>query len=181
MSIPADRLITEALAKSGVLWLTSPSGSAPVWYAHTSDRAYVVYGPGEQGCPEHRGEIQVVARSKDTRARLASFTAYADVLNPADDDWDEATAALKSGRLNAPATDVVERWRQECTILRLTPDVSTLVVRGQHIGTQADDPAQAGHPSEGTASEPTTAPASASAAPATGSTRTSATNSEVTP
>lgn len=140
MTPPVDRLIQEALAKSGVMWVTSAAGSAPVWYAHVESRAYILTGPGEQFCPDHRGTVEVVTRSKDTRARLASFTAEADVLTEADDDWPEATSTLKSGRLNAPTGDVVARWKEECTILRLTPDLATVVVRGETLPAPEPEP-----------------------------------------
>ena len=77
-----DRLVTEALAKSGLLWITSTAGSAPVWHVHLAGVAYTVSGPGEQFSPEHLGRVEVVARSKESRARLVSFEADADVITP---------------------------------------------------------------------------------------------------
>ena len=168
MTAPADRLITEALAKSGVLWLTSAAGSAPVWYAHIEDKAYVVSGPGEQFCPPHRGPVEVVTRSKDTRARLASFTARAEPVHESDDDFEAAVSALASGRLNAPAEDLLARWRSECEILRLTPDLTSVVVRGKLLGDpappspNAEEPQRA-HPVTSTPSTETATPTASTA------------------
>lgn len=131
MSAPTDRLVAEALAKSGLLWLTSEAGSAPCWHAVVEGVAYVVHGPGEQDIPPHSGRTSVVARAKESRSRLVSFDAGASRVDPSDDDWEAATAALKAGRLNAPAGDLVARWREECTVLRLVPDLSTVVLRGR--------------------------------------------------
>lgn len=131
MSAPTDRLVAEALAKSGLLWLTSSAGSAPCWHAVVDGVAYVVHGPGEQQIPDHEGRTSVVARAKESRARLVSFDADASRVTPSDADWGPATSALRAGRLNAPSGDVVARWRQECTVLRLVPDLTTVVLRGR--------------------------------------------------
>ena len=131
MTAAADRIVSEALAKSGLLWITSPAGSSPVWHAQIDGVAYVVSGEGEQFMPEHLGPVQVVTRSKDTRARLASFEAEASVASPDDDDWDAAVAALVAGRLNAPTGDTATRWTSNNRITRITPDLATVMVRGQ--------------------------------------------------
>lgn len=131
MTIPADRLVAEALSKSGLLWVSSDAGSSPVWYAHNDGVAYLVSGPGEQFCPPHQGVVNVVARSKDTRARLACFDAVAQTVAPTDDEWEQATSALKAGRLNATDSDMVSRWAVEGTVLKLVPDLATVVVRGE--------------------------------------------------
>lgn len=138
MSAPTDRLVAEALAKSGLLWLTSEAGSAPCWHVVADGVAYVVTGPGEQYSPAHTGRTSVVARAKESRARLVSFEAEASVVTPEDDDWESATSALKAGRLNAPAGDLVARWREEATILRLVPDLITVVLRGEKLPPPVD-------------------------------------------
>lgn len=133
MSAPTDRLVAEALAKSGLLWLTSAAGSAPCWHVVVDGVAYVVTGPGEQYSPVHVRRTSVVARAKESRARLVAFDAEASVVSPEDDDWEAATGALKVGRLNAPGGDIVARWREEATVLRLVPDLTTVVLRGQKL------------------------------------------------
>lgn len=138
MSAPTDRFVAEALAKSGLLWLTSEAGSAPCWHAVVEGVAYVVLGPGEQNIPAHDGRTNVVARAKESRARLISFDADASRVSPSDDDWEAATAALKAGRLNAPSGDLVARWREECTVLRLVPDLTSVVLRGQLLPAPED-------------------------------------------
>lgn len=131
MSIPTDRLVAEALAKSGLLWIRSIAGEAPVWFASVDGIAYVVSGEGEQASPDHDGVCEVIARSKESRARLISFDAVADRMSPEDDDWAAATSALKAGRLNAPAGDLVERWARSGCVTRIRPDLRTVVLRGQ--------------------------------------------------
>lgn len=149
MSAPTDRLVAEALAKSGLLWLTSEAGSAPCWHVVADGVAYVVTGPGEQYSPLHTGRTSVVARAKESRARLVSFEAEASVVAPEDEDWETATSALKAGRLNAPTGDLVARWREEATVLRLVPDLSTVVLRGEQLpqpATEHDSEAADGTP-----------------------------------
>lgn len=131
MSAPTERLVAEALAKSGLLWLTSEAGSAPCWHACVDGVAYVVTGPGEQFCPLHCGRTSAVARAKESRARLIAFEADVRALEPDDEEWATAAEALKAGRLNAPAGDLVARWREEATVLRVTPDLATVVLRGE--------------------------------------------------
>lgn len=168
MSIPADRLVAEALSKSGLLWLTSPAGSSPVWHAAVDRVAYVVTGPGEQPCPPHidvTDVVDVVARAKESRARLADFRASLSVLTPQDEDWERATFALRAGRLNAPAGDLVGRWRSDNTILRLVPDLATVVVRGRSL----DAPTTPDAPSPEPATKPTVTSEGRTAPGATGS------------
>ena len=127
MSAPTDRLVAEALAKSGLLWLTSAAGSAPCWHVVVDGVAYVVTGPGEQYSPVHVGRTSVVARIDALYFEKPYF------VSPEDDDWEAATGALKVGRLNAPGGDIVARWREEATVLRLVPDLTTVVLRGQKL------------------------------------------------
>lgn len=169
-----DRLVTEALAKSGLLWITSTAGSAPVWHVHLAGVAYTVSGPGEQFSPEHLGRVEVVARSKESRARLVSFEADADVITPEDEVWEVATFALKAGRLNAPAHDIVARWAQECRVTRFTPDLATVVLRGERLDAPAQDDAETSATAE--AEETTSRPAPAAARAASGSRATPAKN-----
>lgn len=152
----ADRLVHEALAKSGLLWITSAAGSAPAWHVAVDGVAYTVAGPGEQNIPAHEGRVEVVTRSKETRARLATFEADADVVTPQDADWEAATFALKAGRLNAPAHDVVARWQQECRITRYVPDAATVDLRGERLAPPAEQ--TPGSPSEATATPSADAP-----------------------
>lgn len=159
-----DRLVTEALAKSGLLWITSPAGSAPVWHVPLAGVAYTVSGPGEQFSPEHLGRVEVVARSKESRARLVSFEADADVITPEDEVWEAATFALKAGRLNAPAHDIVARWAQECRVTGFTPDLATVVLRGERLDAPAQEKAETSATAEEEETTSRSAPAAARAA-----------------
>lgn len=151
MSVPTDRLVAEALAKSGLLWLSSPAGSSPVWHAHVGGIAYVVTGEGEQETPIHSGPVHVITRSKESRARLISFEAEATRLLPEDEDWEAATFALVAGRLNAPTDDLVERWRESGYIMRISPDVHSVVMRGELLD---GPPSETPEPTDGPGESP---------------------------
>ncbi|HET8599899.1 MAG TPA: hypothetical protein VFL99_06205 [Segeticoccus sp.] len=116
------RLFAQAATTSKVLWITVPGDRAwPAWHAWVEDTAYVVSGPGEQHLPELPERVEVTLRSKDTGGRLVRATARAERVVPEDDRWEAATAALKAGRLNAPAGDTVQRWAEENVVTALVP------------------------------------------------------------
>lgn len=138
--VGVDRLVGEALSKSGVLWVRVPGGEAhAVWHVWHDDEgargtgpaAYVVSGPGEQTLPWLPDEVELVLRSKDTGGRLLVLHATARELEPGSADWEAAAALLRPERLNATG-DVVERWRQGCTIHVLTPHGRPVESPGSH-------------------------------------------------
>lgn len=129
--VSTERLVSEALAKSGLLWVSSPAGSAPVWHVAEGTHAYVVSGPDEQFSPEHDGRAHVVTRSKESRARLLSFDADVTALDPAGEEWASAAASLAGSRLNAPAGDTVARWREHNRIVRITANLTAVTLRGE--------------------------------------------------
>jgi hypothetical protein len=123
------RLTHEAASKSGLIWIHVPGGSThPVWHAWHDDgdergtgpAAYVVSGPGEQTLPWLPSQVEVVLRSKDSGGRLLTMRATAQELAPGTPEWEAAAEVLRPERLNATG-DVVERWRQGCTIHVVTP------------------------------------------------------------
>lgn len=118
-------LIAETCAKSSVLWLRTPEENRhhPAWYVWHADAVHLVHGNGEQGLPLLDGEVEVVARSKETGARLVRFVALAEELLPAGSpEWDAAAAALAAARLNATdAAGQRERWASGALIARLSP------------------------------------------------------------
>lgn len=129
-SAPVDvaKLTAEAANKSGLLWVRLPGGDAfPVWHAWHDPAeeggepsAYVVSGPGEQYLPWLPDEVELVLRSKDTGGRLLTRRATARELEPGSEEWTAAVEELRPGRLNASG-DLVERWRDTCTVHVLTP------------------------------------------------------------
>jgi hypothetical protein len=115
-------LLSAVAKKTGLLWIDVPGDRAwPAWHVWLEDTAYVVTGPGEQDLPVLPAEVTVTLRSKDTGGRLLKVPARATVVTPDDERWEDATAALKASRLNAPAGDTVARWAAEATVYALTP------------------------------------------------------------
>jgi hypothetical protein len=128
-SVNVTRLTHEAASKSGLLWVRLPGGEThPVWHVWHDDgdergtgpAAYVVSGPGEQPLPWLPDEVELILRSKDTGGRLITVHATAREVTPEDAGWDAAVEVLRPERLNAVG-DTAERWRQSCTIHKLTP------------------------------------------------------------
>lgn len=114
-------LLAEAAAKSGLVWLRPPGGGRPwpAWHVWHEGAVLVVSGAGEQQLPDLRGPVELMVRSKDSGARLITVAATAEVVDPDDEGWAAAAAALAASRLNsatAPA-DLPARWRAEGAVL----------------------------------------------------------------
>jgi hypothetical protein len=139
-------LLSEAGKKSGLLWIDIPGDRAwPAWHAWLDGTAYVVTGPGEQHLPALPADLAVTFRSKDTGGRLVTVPAHASVLTPEDARWEDATAALKTSRLNSPAGDTVARWTTEATVYALTPHGDALEGPGSYSDESgATQPARTG-------------------------------------
>jgi hypothetical protein len=128
-------LVEEATRKSGVLWLALPGLPTPrtawhVWHAWEGREggprgaAYVVTGGIEQplpGLPEAE-RITVTVRSKDKGARLVSWIAAVEQVEPGSEEWEAVVPLLARSRLNAPdGEEQTERWAKEAYVIRLTP------------------------------------------------------------
>jgi hypothetical protein len=134
-----------ALSKSTICWLAfgpsdaptpertgnpteHPAYSAgkefPVWYGYENGRVYVLVGPGEQQVPGllDAGTVQLVARSKDKRSKVAEVECNVETLAK-DAQWDVIARDLLVGRrLNLRDGDgATKRWRETCEIAVLTP------------------------------------------------------------
>ena len=139
-----DRLVAEAMSRSGLLWIDIEGDRAwPAWHAWSEGTAYVVNGPGEQHLPWLPEHVTLVLRSKDTGGRLLRVRARARVLDPGGIEWGAATDALAGERLNA-VDDVRERWRTRCAVTALTPVGGLLEPVGGP--SHADDPSGAAPP-----------------------------------
>jgi hypothetical protein len=127
-----------ALAKkSSVSWIRVDGETYPIWHEWvetTGDDgvavgAICVVGSLEQDGSEQRlprlgnGDAAVLLlRGKTDRQLAASVPVVTSVVEPGSELWEPVTAALKSGRLNAPdLPTMVERWARECLVLRLVP------------------------------------------------------------
>ena len=79
-------LVEEAMKRSAVVWLSYPGGGWPraVWHVWHDGVAYVVSGGPEQLLPgiEQAERVVVIARAKDSRARLVTWVAAAAVQTP---------------------------------------------------------------------------------------------------
>lgn len=118
-------LVAEAGRKSGLLW-ASWDGSTrprPLWHVWHDGAACVVIDGGEQPAPGLAAaqQAEVVLRSKDTGARLVTWTAGVEVLAARTPEWESAVEALRPERLNAGAEDLAVRWAESSTVLRLVP------------------------------------------------------------
>ncbi len=117
-------LIAEACSKSNLVWLR-PEGEThrrASWHVWHDDAVHVVYGVGEQMLPLLEGFVEVVARSKDTGARLVTFQAFAERLVARTEAWEAAADALSAKRLNAvDQAGQRDRWASGALLIRLTP------------------------------------------------------------
>ncbi|MGH8824194.1 MAG: hypothetical protein ACRDVN_06940 [Jiangellaceae bacterium] len=119
-------LVEEAMKRSALVWLSYPEGGRPrgVWHVWHDGAAYVVSGGPEQVLPgiEQAERVLVIARAKDSRARLVSWVAAAAVEEPGTEGWRVAADALRAERLNATQGDALtDVWAEQSTITRLTP------------------------------------------------------------
>jgi hypothetical protein len=119
-------LVEEAMKRSAIVWLSYSGGGWPrgVWHVWHNAAAYVVSGGPEQLLPgiEQVERVVVIARAKDSRARLVTWVAAAEVLMPGTEDWQVAADALRAERLNATQGDALtDVWAEQATITRLTP------------------------------------------------------------
>lgn len=123
-------LVEEACKKSSVLWLTYEGSerARPAWHVWSDGAAYVVGAASaesdEQQLPglEKTTKATVTCRSKDTEARLVTWTAEVEHLENGSPDWDEAFKALRSERLNSiDVKSLRERWLKQVFVVRIKP------------------------------------------------------------
>jgi len=126
--VPDTDRIAEWAKKSSVSWIHFESDVYPVWHVWADDGICVVGssdGSSEQLLPAfHDGSRAVVSlRSKTDRSLAAEVPVRVEILHPDSDAWGTITSALKAARQKSPdfATEV-ERWAEECNVLRLVPE-----------------------------------------------------------
>ena len=124
----------DGLKKSDIIWIgtEAPNGrreTAPAWFAYKDGKIYVLSqkepGPQEQtipGVPDAH-QLIVVTRRKGRDTSLEEFYAAQSALEG--DEWEAVAKLLVDKRKSrvGPPTDSVNRWRGNCHIVELTPDV----------------------------------------------------------
>lgn len=138
----AATLVAEATRKAGLVWLAygddaGRTAPRPAWHVWVEGAAYVVTGGAEQHLPglADATDVSVVVPSKDTRARLVTWSGRAAVVTEASEPWVAATTALAAARLNAEGgVAMIERWSRECSVVQITPTGSVVE--------SAEDPSQ---------------------------------------
>jgi hypothetical protein len=126
-------LVAEACTRSDLVWVrVGGEGSHhAAWHVWHDDAVCVVYGTGEQMLPLLSGEIEVIARSKDSGAQVIGFLAQVDTLTSRSPEWDAAAQALSAARLNAvDLPQQRERWASGALISLLRPVAVTVAARG---------------------------------------------------
>ncbi len=141
-------LLSEALSKSDVCWIRTPTWTRAVWHAYDREAVLIVTGPGEQSLPALPDEVELILRSKDAGSRLLRTSAKAVVLPPEHPMWPAAAAALAAERLNA-TDDQLTRWRESATIYVLHPYGLPIERPGEYAVAPA---AEAVHPAAATTS-----------------------------
>jgi hypothetical protein len=126
-------LVAEACSRSDVVWVRPPGEDRhhSAWHVWHDDAVCLVYGTGEQQLPVLNGEVEVIARSKETGAQVVAFQAQVDVPASRTPEWEAAAQALSPARLNAsdPA-EMSERWATGAVICLLRPVAVTVAARG---------------------------------------------------
>jgi len=138
IDVPID--VADLAKKSSVAWIRVGAQTFPVWHEWVESADVAGNAVGAiclVGSPEPDGSEQplpplgdgdaavVLLRSKADRQLAAAVPVTASIVQPGSDLWEPVTAALKSGRLNAPdLPTMVDRWSRECRVLRLVPQGS---------------------------------------------------------
>lgn len=138
MSVPA---VPASFSKSTICWLKVDGRDLPAWYIAVGDTAYVVSGPGEQELPELPATLPVTLRSRTSLQHAGRFEATATRLHPGDENWERATQALRTARLNPPDDDPVARWTEQGAVWAVRPDFDTLATVERDAPSGAREPA----------------------------------------
>jgi hypothetical protein len=120
----------EALKKGFIMWLDIPQQDGTTiqraaWYVQQGRKLFVLKGgPGEQQLPnlEECDVVSMTVKARDQSAAIATMQADVRVV-AADSDEFESIATLGLGkRLNlSDGEDALQRWKDTCTMVELTP------------------------------------------------------------
>lgn len=121
-----------ALKKGSILWLTIPQLdgselSRPAWYVQQGTKVFVVKGGHEQELPnlENCDVVTMHVKSKDVKASIGELPVSVRVVENSSDEFDRIATLGMGARLNLPDGEgALDRWRDECTVVELTPTAS---------------------------------------------------------
>lgn len=142
--VAAKETFSKAVQKGSILWVSVPRAPSrrrgglrrgredawhtqPVWFVRQDERIYVFSGPTEQEVPglAEAEEVELTVRSKDLRSRVSRCPADVRVIDPSDPLFEEIGIKGLSERLNLPDGDAaLQRWRENCVLVELTPQFS---------------------------------------------------------
>lgn len=135
--IAAEETFKKAVSKGEIVWLTVPpvpagrrTGKAhtqPVWFLYDNGKLFLLSGPGEQDVPglADAAEVEITARSKDLRSRVARVRAKVRRIPADSDEFGQRAEKMLAGRLNLPDGDAaLDRWARDCVMVELTPTFS---------------------------------------------------------
>jgi hypothetical protein len=95
-----------------------------VWHTWYEDALVVLALEPEQPLEGAAGaaQVEVTMRSKDTGARLVTWTGAVQVVRPDQPSWPGHAEALLGVRLNLRDPEAaLATWRERGTVLRITP------------------------------------------------------------
>lgn len=122
--------VQESLKKSTILWMRwsfdGTERTMPVWYLYDAKvgKIYVLSGERQQTIPgvERIKECDLILRWKGKNSSVAEVPASVRLVPPGT-EWDQIAERIAEKRLNIPGLpeDTAKRWRDQCSILELTP------------------------------------------------------------
>ena len=126
VSGPEAALVAEACRKSAMCWLQPVGEARPrlAWHGWHDGALYVVSGGLEQDLPAMADgvAVTVTVRSKDTGARLVTWSGTAHPVAPGTPEWEAVVPDLHALRLNPPdGEQQPARWARESTLTRIEP------------------------------------------------------------
>jgi hypothetical protein len=139
-AVASRETFDKAVSKGAVVWLTVPQTvstdgrrrrrspaevTQAAWYVWTDGKVYVLNGETEQQIPGllDAETVEITARSKDHRSMVSRVPATVRVFGADDERFEEIGRMALGRRLNLPDGDAaLERWKQRCLFVELTPD-----------------------------------------------------------
>lgn len=125
-----DEAVETALKKGSIVWVSIPQPddttvTRPAWYVQDGRSLYVLTGPREQSLPHlgEAGQVHLTVKSKEVQAAIGTMPADVRVVDNASEEFDRIAARGLGERLNLPdGRDALERWRETCLLVELTPE-----------------------------------------------------------